>query len=184
MSTNDVPGMNPKNVDTLHAGCWAEHTDGTLIYVLGTENRRVLYELFELADAKNPVEYRDSMAQHVFEKQFSWDPSNPRSIKWTWHDKTPMPWDRIMKSFRQGVRPVSAKKQIDEAAAVKKTQRKHSTKARSVASVIARDRSLQPSPMLHADVRHRVEREMPKGGLAARIRSKIQGAIGKLMAGE
>jgi hypothetical protein len=184
MSTNDVPGMNPQNNDDLHAGCWAEHVDGTLIYVLGTENRRVLYELFELMDPKNPVEYRDAMKQNEFEKQFSWDPANPKSIKWTWHDKSAFPWDRVMKSFRQGVRAVSVKKQLDDAKRVRKTVKKHSVRAKSVAQVVARDRGLKPSPLRHADIQHRVEREMPKGGLASRIRSKIQGAIGRLKVGE
>lgn len=197
MSTDDVPGMNPKNQDTLHAGCWAEHTDGTLIYVLGTENRTVLYELFELQDANNPVEYRDSMKQHEFEKQFSYDPTNPKSLRWTWHDKTLFPWDRVMKSFNQGVRPVSAKKQISDASKVKKSKSKHArhakstTRAKSVpiiaksaAQQVADERGLTARPIEHADVAHMVERELPKGGLAARIRNKIQGAIDKLKVGE
>lgn len=29
MSTNDVPGANVAHFDTLAAGCWAEHDDGS-----------------------------------------------------------------------------------------------------------------------------------------------------------
>lgn len=37
MSTNDVPGANPVNKDILAAGCWAEHADGSLLFVKGNE---------------------------------------------------------------------------------------------------------------------------------------------------
>lgn len=58
MSTNDVPGLNPKNRDELHAGCWAEHDNGTLIYVLGTEGNKVIYDLFEFPVGGEPVMWR------------------------------------------------------------------------------------------------------------------------------
>jgi hypothetical protein len=94
MSTNDVPGAKAQNNDTLHIGCWAEHDDGSLILVEGNENGRVIYSVFDLL--KKPiVEYRDAMPETVFKKTFSYDGSN---IKWTWHDKTPFPWDKIIKA--------------------------------------------------------------------------------------
>src|SRR5882724_11760310 len=123
MSTNDVPGLNPRNQDTLHAGCWAEHADGTLLYVLSTENHNVIFELYDMSDPNAPIEFRDAMGQKEFEKKFTWDPKNPASVKWTWHDKTMFPWDRVLKKFKPGVKPVSAQALIDDAdkvAAVRK----------------------------------------------------------------
>lgn len=184
MSTNDVPGMNPRNRDELHAGCWAEHEDGTLLYVLGTEDWRVIYELFELNDPRDPVEYRDTMELRKFQKQFSYNASDPKSIKWTWHDKSEFPWNRILETFKPGVRPVSAKKQLAAADRVKKAKRKYAkSRAKTVAQVIAKDRNLAPTPLQHADLQHKIEREMPKGNFAARIRDKLQSAINRLKPG-
>src|SRR5579863_241094 len=122
MSTNDVPGFNPQNHDDLHAGCWAEHHDGSLIFVLGTENGTVLYDLYDLEDTQNPMQWRDAMPLKQFQKQFSYDPTlKSMSLKWTWHDKTAFPWDRIMKSFNQGVRPLSVEKQVADTAQVRKS---------------------------------------------------------------
>lgn len=33
MSTQDVPGANRANRDQLASGCWAEHEDGSLLFV-------------------------------------------------------------------------------------------------------------------------------------------------------
>jgi len=99
MSTNDVPGSKPSNHDTLAVGCWAEHGDGSLILVEGTEDSQVIYSIFDV-EQDPPVEYRDAMPEDGFKKQFSW-PSKS-DIKWTWHDKTPFPWDRVMKDFKSG----------------------------------------------------------------------------------
>lgn len=49
MSTNDVPGANPVNGDKLGMGCWAEHQDGSMILVEGTEGNRVIYSIFDMA---------------------------------------------------------------------------------------------------------------------------------------
>lgn len=99
MATHDVPGANPANADVLAAGCWAEHEDGSLIYVKGTENDQVVYEIYDLAQDP-PVYYQDAMREDAFKKQFSWKPMNPANpIKWAWHDKTPFPWSRVMKTF-------------------------------------------------------------------------------------
>lgn len=108
MSTNDVPGNDPDNADELHSGCWAEHDDGSLIFVTDTENGRVIYSMFDMS--KEPIqEYRDSMAEERFKKFFSWNDADPYNKvgkkgkktvpkeKWVWHDKTPFPWDKIIK---------------------------------------------------------------------------------------
>ena len=109
MSTNDVPGANPANRDELGIGSWAEHQDGSLIFVQGTENDTVVYSMFDLT--KQPlIEWRDMMPIGDFEIMFSCSAkdihkpvsdSKGRSIKkeqWTWHDKTAFPWDRVIKA--------------------------------------------------------------------------------------
>jgi hypothetical protein len=96
MSTNDVPGAVSSNRDSLSMGCWAEHEDGSLIFVQSTENGRVIYMIFDIAT--DPItEYRDAMPEDGFKKRFSWNSKDPKSVKWTWHDKTPFPWDRVIK---------------------------------------------------------------------------------------
>jgi hypothetical protein len=97
MSTNDCPGANPANRDQLAMGAWAEHEDGSLIVVESTEGGRVIYSIFDMS--KTPViEYRDSMAESAFKKQFSWEPKDgKKKDRWTWRDKTPFEWDRIIK---------------------------------------------------------------------------------------
>jgi hypothetical protein len=107
MSTNDVPGANPANYDELAMGAWAEHTDGSLIFVESTEGNRVIYSIFDMS--KDPIiEYRDAMPEISFKNTFSWKPDG-KNEKWVWHDKTPFPWDRIIKSgFPDGGRMASA----------------------------------------------------------------------------
>jgi hypothetical protein len=100
MSTNDVPGANPDNNDELGMGCWAEHHDGSLIFVESTEGDRVVYSIFDMSRTP-PIEYRDAMPTAVFEKAFSYggdhdDIDNPGN--WTWHDKTPFDWNRVIKA--------------------------------------------------------------------------------------
>lgn len=95
MSTNDVPGANPSNNDELGVGCWAEHDDGSLIFVESTEAARVVYSIFDVS-RDQPIEYRDAMPESSFKRTFSWKGTRD-DIKWTWHDKTPFPWDRIIK---------------------------------------------------------------------------------------
>ena len=96
MSTLDVPGSNPANADQLRASCWAEHEDGSLIYVKGTEGGQVVYEIYDM-DQDPVVYYQDAMREDAFKKQFSF--KQGAAEKWTWHDKQPMPWDRVIKSF-------------------------------------------------------------------------------------
>lgn len=112
MSTYDVPGANPSNKDILAAGCWAEHEDGSLIYVEGTENNSVVYSIFDLS-VDPALEYRDMMSEDGFKKTFTWKPGQPadrgKNEKWLWKDKTPFPWSKIIKAgVSDGVRDSSA----------------------------------------------------------------------------
>lgn len=104
MATQDVPGANPKNHDTLAVGNWAEHEDGSLIFVKGVEHGKVVYEIYDLAQSP-PIMYPDAMLEDAFKRQFSFPPVGDSDQKWTWHDKTAMPWSRVMKSF-DNPRPV------------------------------------------------------------------------------
>ena len=113
MSTKDVPGANPQNADVLAMGSWAEHDDGSLILVESTEGGRVVYSMFDFAQGEI-VEYRDAMEQKAFEDQFSW-PGSVGDVRWTWHDKTPFPWDRILDDARPGLRHPSASQQLSAA---------------------------------------------------------------------
>jgi hypothetical protein len=102
MSTQDVPGANPANADKLATGCWAEHSDGSLIFVKGTENGTIVYEIYDTAQTP-PVYYNDAMREDAFKRQFSFPPVGSSSDKWTWHDKTHFPWDRVMKGITRPV---------------------------------------------------------------------------------
>lgn len=113
MSTADVPGSKSFNNDQLSMGCWAEHADGSLILVESTEGDRVIYSVFDMA--KTPiVEYRDAMPTNGFNDQFSYGKKSPE--KWTWHDKTPFPWDKVIKAgASDGQRFASAADQLNAA---------------------------------------------------------------------
>lgn len=121
MSTNDVPGFNPANHDELCAMCWAEHQDGSLVLVESTEGNRVIYSIFDMSKDP-PIEYRDAMPEDGFKRTFSWmagddddddddldavsiargaKSATSLNLKWTWHDKTPFPWDRVIKAGSQ-----------------------------------------------------------------------------------
>ena len=114
MSTNDVPGAVAAHHDELACGCWAEHSDGSLIFVESTEAARVVYSMFDMR-MNPPIEYRDAMPEAGFKKAFSWDADRDSTwvdaddddddddkkvpmLQWTWHDKTPFPWDKIIKA--------------------------------------------------------------------------------------
>lgn len=108
MSANDVPGANAVNQDVLAMGCWAEHEDGSLIFVSSVEAGTVVYSIFDLnPDLPEPVEYRDAMPERGFKDRFSWKSDDDEL--WTWHDKTPFPWDRVMQDFPGGTKSVSAR---------------------------------------------------------------------------
>lgn len=100
MATNDVPGYNPTNSDTLHDRCWAESSeqnDESLIYVMSVENGKVVFIVYDLKPGAPALHFMDSMHEADFKKFFSWDPKSGKQTKWTWHDKTPFPVDRIMR---------------------------------------------------------------------------------------
>ena len=110
MSTSDVPGNKKEHHDELGHGCWAEHEDGSLILVQSTEDKRVIYDVFDLKPgvatpegttvSKSVIEYRDVKAEKEFKKDFSYDPAKGKkdgvNEEWTWHDKTPFPWQRVI----------------------------------------------------------------------------------------
>ena len=121
MSTNDVPGGNPINNDVLKMGCWAESSDGSLMFVESVENGRVIYSMFD-ASRQPVIEYRDAMPETEFKTVFSWNADrsaikntkskNVPTIKWTWHDKSSFPWDKVAKD---GIKYASAADQISDA---------------------------------------------------------------------
>jgi hypothetical protein len=89
----------------------------------------VIYSMFDAS--KDPVlEYRDAMPEVDFKAAYSWQADRsklkdkkasgvPSDIRWTWHDKTPFPWDRVIKQgARDGVRYASAADQLKQAQAV------------------------------------------------------------------
>jgi hypothetical protein len=80
MSTHDVPGAVPAHQDKLAMGCWAEHEDGSLLFVESTEGGRVIYSIFNMA-VTPPVEFRDAMPQKGFEDLFSISSSD--TMSWT-----------------------------------------------------------------------------------------------------
>lgn len=130
LSHNDVPGLKDdsgksKHNDELAMGCWAEHEDGSLILVEGTEDGRVVYSVFDLSD--EIVEYRDAMSELGFKKAFSWTEDDKIiDSPWTWHDKTPFPWDTVIASgSRQGGRPASADHLMSAAEKVARSRDMH-----------------------------------------------------------
>lgn len=108
MSTNDVPGYGAAKQDVLALGVWAEHEDGSLIFVEGVEAGTVVCSMFDVA-MDPPVEYRMAMPEVGFKERFSWQPDDGKSKdKWSWHNRQPMPWQRVMRDFPAGARLVSA----------------------------------------------------------------------------
>ena len=96
MSTNDVPGAVKRNHDDLHQECWAEADDGSLLRIEGITRGKVYFTLY---DPKDPgFKYVTGMVEDEFKRHFSFDPKKTGSlaIKWTWHDKTPWPFERVI----------------------------------------------------------------------------------------
>lgn len=117
MSTDDVPGYKPEHRDELAMGCWAEHADGSLIVVESTEGGRVVYSIFDTS-LKPVTEFRDAMAEGAFKTQYSWKGKGDR---WTWHDKTPFPWDRVIAAgARPGTRYADVEDTLSEAERVRR----------------------------------------------------------------
>jgi len=161
MATCDVPGANPSNHDELRALCWAEHEDGSLILVESTEDDRVIYSLFDVSEVP-VVEFRDSMRIGAFKKAFSWDPKNPASEKWTWHDKTLFPWDRVIRNgARDGLRHAHADDLLSAAERVRRARDIHHGRA-----------------VDEREVETRMDRPGDKAGA---ILDKLQRAIGELL---
>jgi hypothetical protein len=150
MSTTDVPGANPANQDELCMGCWAEHADGSLIFVYSTEHNRVVYSIFDVAGQK-PTEYRDAMPVDNFKNVFSW--GKGAVDLWTWHDKTPFDWNRVMQRFEPGTRDTSADQTLNAAQNIIESRRRHSSAAERVAASLA----LEGRQLDRADVSHRID---------------------------
>lgn len=160
MSTNDVPGACPANADTLHMGCWGEHEDGSLIFVKSTEGDRVIYEMYD--PSQTPILFfQDAMVEAGFKQKYSWDPKNPSKSfgKWTWHDKTAFPWDKVIKAARPGLMHASAADQL------------------SAAQKVAQAIGAAPAPVDPAKIQHLVANLGPRGKF---MMSKIQAAIDSL----
>jgi hypothetical protein len=123
MSTNDVPGAVAAHGDKLGTGCWAEDEagDGSYILVESTENGQVVYEVFDTT--VTPVQaYRGVMSEDQFKKQFSWNSKDPKSIKWTWHDKQPFSFQAIIaKGLQPGSRAAMATDILAEADAIRES---------------------------------------------------------------
>ena len=132
MSTRDVPGLKDKkgkskNNDELAMGCWAEHEDGSMLFVESTEDGRVVYSVFDLT-GPTVFEYRDTMRELGFKKAFSYHGVKDDDFQtpWTWHDKTPFPWDAVIAAGGQdGARHASAEHIMSAAEKVAKHRNMH-----------------------------------------------------------
>ena len=158
MSTNDVPGANPANNDKLSVGNWAEHQDGSLIFVKGLEDHKVIYEIYDLT--KSPIlVYTDAMPQIGFETEFSWDPANTNKKTnelWTWHDKTSFPWNKVIKSGATDGPGFAAAEDLISAAAR-----------------VANSLSLRSKKLNAKDIEHHLGTTTPKKGIISRIQSAL-----------
>lgn len=161
MSTNDVPGANPAHQDQLATGCWAEHKDGSLLFVKGTEGGQVVYELYDVMQSP-PVYYQDAMLEAAFKKAFSHPPTGTSTEQWTWHDKTPFPWARVMKTFDKP-RPVDADV--------------HDTL--SAAARVAQSLRLRAQQLSQEDIEKGVDRVVEKGrGILGRLQRALDAFVG------
>lgn len=99
MSTNAVPGANPKNRDYLERGAWAEDKDQTsLVHVIGREDGSIVFQIYDLSE--DPIIfYQNALIESEFKTFFSVPPVGTSDVTWTWHDKTDFPFDRVMKRF-------------------------------------------------------------------------------------
>lgn len=98
MSTYDVPGANPVNADTIGPKQWAEHPDGSLLYIKGTEGGDVVYEVYDPRGGEYTVRYPHVMPVKEFMQQYSIPPHGISKEKWIWHDKptSAFPWYRVL----------------------------------------------------------------------------------------
>lgn len=114
MATHDVPGAVSANADKLDIGAWAEHKDGSLIFVKGMESGRVIFEVYNVA-VTPPIKYASAMYEGAFKKEFSYGGKYNKKGDYTWHDKTGFPWDRVMGEFADGPGYTSAFDQLNAA---------------------------------------------------------------------
>jgi hypothetical protein len=161
MSHNDVPGHGTAKGEDLAMGCWAEHSDGSLIFIEGVEKGRVIFSVFDFSNPQGVVEYRDMMNETDFEKKFSL--GNDDNLQWTWHDKTPFPWARVIDTTKPGVRHATADDQLSAAARVAESRKLR----------VRGGRLVRPE-----DYEHRVPRK------SRPIWEKIQNAISRLGPGD
>lgn len=168
MSTNDVPGAVAANRDELAMGCWAEAADGSMIVVHSTEGGNVVFSVFDLSKKADPVEYRSALAETAFKDTFTWKGGKGGSKdKWTWHDKTPFPWDRVMKAgLPDGQRPISADHIL--------------TAAQRVAESL-KDMGMQVREERGGDYSHMSDRTEKGADVAAIIAGKVEAAIRALI---
>lgn len=171
MATNDVPGSNPANKDKLSRGCWAEHEDGSLLYVVDIdENDRVIFNMYDLGDTQTPVFYPHALALTDFEDTFSYNPKKKKKdiadIKWTHHDKTPFPWDKVMKVFST---PVPQNTEV--------------ANVLSAASRIAKSLKLRLGEVLTMEhlEQHSGQQARPSGNTGKTIRDRLRNAMRELV---
>lgn len=177
MSQEDVPGCGVSKHDTLACGVWAEHDDGSLLFVEANEGGRVIYSLFDM-DKEPVTEYRDAMATGAFQRQFSF--SFSKSDKWIWHNRTPFPWDKIISAGgRDGVRHADVEDTLTEAERIRRSRMRHRDNATQRARR-ARDIN-DERPVDLEEIATRVETTMGKAGDA--IVDKIQKVIATLKPG-
>lgn len=131
MSTQSVPGADPKNLDKLDVGCWAEDKKGTsLLHVIGHEGGSVVFQIYDLNE-RPPLFYQDAMLEDEFKSYFSTPPVGKSKTKWKWHDKKSFPWDQVMKRL-SGKVPVHADVQ-DHMSVAKKIAKKLGLRGRKLA---------------------------------------------------
>lgn len=159
MATHDCPGYGAATNDELKMGCWSEHKDGSLILVEGTENGVVVYSIFDM-DKKPIIEYRDSMKETAFKKQFSWG----TDAGWVWHNRTAFPWDRIIdKGGQDGTRHASAVDLMTAAERVRRSRELHTGEPVDLEAVETRmDRLGEKAEAIIKRVQRAISR-LPKG---------------------
>lgn len=161
MATTDVPGAKKSNRDKLAIGCWAEHSDGSLLLVEGMERGKVIYSIFDMSQ-EPVVEFRDAMPEEGFKDYFSFDDKRPDMERWLWHDKTTFPWDRVMRHFKAGYKAPSGLDQV------------------SAARRVADRMKLKGQQLNSSDVSDKVDLVEKVGKVGQIVVSKIQDAIREL----
>ena len=161
MSTQDVPGANPRNADRLDIGCWAENKDDdSLIHVIGHEAGSVVFQLYDLNE--DPVlYYQDAMIEQEFKDFFSAPPTGSSDVVWTWHDKKSFPWDRVMKRM-----------------SMKAPQYADVQDQLSVAQKVARKLGLKSKKLAEQDVTPKMDQQRERG---LQIIERLATAIGKIV---